>query len=176
MPDSLTEGSLHFIFPNAQKLRKFDDPIQHGLTHAGLHAVDFLVEWEDTLWLVEVKDPESAVDEKRERSIQGFRRDMERNKLIFDHLSPKLRDSLFYLWLNDELPAKPLHYLVLIGLESLLPQELQKLKTSFISETWLSGPTQRGWKKPLELQVSFFNVASWNRNLPHCPITRISQN
>ena len=67
------------------------------------------------------------------------------------------------------------YYLVLIGLESLLPQDLQKLNSTFMKETWLSGPTQRGWKKPLDWQVSFFNVASWNRNLPDCPITRISQ-
>ncbi|OQW98167.1 MAG: hypothetical protein BWK73_53145 [Thiothrix lacustris] len=147
MPDSLIEGSLHFIFPNAQKLRKFDDPIQHGLTHAGLQAVDFLVEWEDTLWLVEVKDPESAADEKRERSIQGFRRDMERNKLIFDHLSPKLRDSLFYLWLNDELPAKPLHYLVLIGLESLLPPRATKAQGNFYQRNLVVWPYATGLEK-----------------------------
>lgn len=170
------ERSLAFDFSQARLALKFDDPQWHGLTHGGLSCADFLVEWDDQLWLIEIKDPESAPENHRDTAIRKFTAALDRKTLITQQLAPTLRDSLFYLWFDGWQLSKPIQYLVVIGLESMSPQNLSVLRNTFLRETWLQGPTARGWKQPLNVSVNFLTVSAWNALFPHCPITRISEN
>ena len=52
------EADLYFDFSGAIRADKFDGP-RHGLSHC-MKSVDFVVEWQHQLWLIEVKDPENG--------------------------------------------------------------------------------------------------------------------
>lgn len=166
------ERDLWFDFSRAVEAYKFDG-IEHGMGHR-LKAVDFVVEWPRQLWLIEVKDPESG---SIPRSIQeevrlGFLQKLESGTLIEKHLFPKLRDSLIYLGMDRGIAAKPLRYLILIGLERLDSPMLDSLKNRLWRQGWAAGP-KRGWRKSFD--VFMLTPSLWNRVLPYCPVTRISK-
>lgn len=165
------EADLYFDFSRAVSAFKLDTP-QHGLSHH-LKSVDFVVEWEKQFWLVEVKDPENGgiPAQHRENQQARFREDLLGGLLVEKHLFPKLRDSLIFLGLDEGIPAKPLRYLSLIGLETLEVAELEGLRNRLWQHEWVAGP-KRGWHK--SFAVHTLTVSQWNRLLPQCPITRIS--
>lgn len=165
------EADLYFDFSRATRAFKLDTP-EHGLSHA-MKSVDFVVEWEQQFWLIEVKDPEQGGIPAQHRQNQQaqFRQDLLGGQLVEKHLFPKLRDSLIYLGLDEGIPAKPLRYLSLIGLESLQVAELEGLRNKLWQHAWVGG-SKRGWKKPFDVHA--LTVSQWNRLLVQCPITRIS--
>lgn len=55
MGDILTERTLEFDFSSADRAVRFDGET-HRMSHC-MKSVDFLVEWSDEFWFVEVKDP-----------------------------------------------------------------------------------------------------------------------
>ncbi|MBF0583183.1 MAG: hypothetical protein HQL80_02980 [Magnetococcales bacterium] len=168
-PDNWREGDLCFDFSSAETVIKLDDSA-HGLSHL-LKAVDFVVEWPDQFWLIEVKDPEhSAIPtEHQPNQKQCFADILQSGRLIAEHLFPKFRDSLLYLGMDRGIPAKPMRYLVLICLSSLDPTQLHGLAESLFRTQWLSGPKD-DWSK--HFSVMALNLAQWNRALPHCSVTR----
>ncbi len=166
------KDGLYFDFSRALRASKFDGTL-HGLTHIMDGCVDFVVEWEHQLWLVEVKDPDRTLQSYHSDAVGKFFEKISSGALIETELFPKLRDTLIYLGLDQGIPTKALRYMVLIGLEELDVAQMDGLKTSFWQYKWVAGP-KRGWGKSFDVLV--FNVDSWNRNLPHCPITRISEN
>ncbi|ULR30411.1 hypothetical protein MJO48_18510 [Dickeya fangzhongdai] len=170
------EGDLFIDFSRADSAIKLDKDGKsgHGLTHV-LKSVDFVVEWSNQLWLIEVKDPEHGAIPvvNRETEMTRFSDNMQSGALITKHLFPKLRDSLIYLGLNNGIAQKPLKYIVLIGLQALTPAELSGLRSVLWRTEWVGGPQPRGWAKSFD--VLCLNIEQWNRLLVHCPITRISQ-
>ncbi|MDX7992746.1 hypothetical protein [Xenorhabdus littoralis] len=169
------EGDLYFDFSKAQSVKKLDakGTDGHGLSHL-LKSVDFVVEWSNQLWLIEIKDPENGVipTHLREREQEKFRLKLQRNKLVNDELFPKLRDSLLYLSLDQGIADKPMRYIILIGLSSLQPAELSGLQHKIWHTAWVKG-SKRGWKKSFE--VLCITVHQWNRILTQCPIIRKSE-
>ncbi len=165
------EADLYFDFSKAKRAIKLDTPA-HGLSQA-MKSVDFVVEWEKQFWLIEVKDPEngSIPVQHRQNKQSQFREELLGGQLVEQHLFPKLCDTLIYLGLDEGIPAKPLRYLSLIGLESLDVAELDGLKTHLWQHAWVAGP-KRGWNKSFDVLI--FTVSGWNRLLTECPITRIS--
>ncbi len=169
-PDNWQEGDLCFDFSCAETVIKLDSAA-HGLSHL-LKAVDFVVEWPDQFWLIEVKDPEhSAIPiEYQSNQKQCFADILQSGRLIEEYLFPKFRDSLLYLGMDRGIPAKPMRYLVLICLSSLEPLQLNGLADSLYKTEWLPG-SKRGWSKHFSVQA--LNLAQWNRALPYCPVSRI---
>ncbi|REF26771.1 hypothetical protein BDD26_1455 [Xenorhabdus cabanillasii] len=169
------EGDLSFDFSKAQSVRKLDKEGSegHGLSHL-LKSVDFVVEWSDYLWLIEIKDPENGMipDNCKEKEQKKFRHKLQSDELINNDLFPKLRDSLIYLSLDQGVVDKAMRYITLIGLSSLQPAELFGLQHKLWHTDWVKGP-KRGWKKAFE--VHFMTVQQWNRALPQCPIIRKSE-
>ena len=51
----LTEDNLQITFPDDANVMKFDDDKSHGLSHC-MKAVDFIVELEDRVSFIEIKD------------------------------------------------------------------------------------------------------------------------
>ncbi|OTA19507.1 hypothetical protein Xbed_02363 [Xenorhabdus beddingii] len=169
------EGDLYFDFSKAQSVRKLDakGPEGHGLSHL-LKSVDFVVEWSNQLWLIEIKDPENGMIPRhlKVKEQEEFRLKLQSDKLVNNELFPKLRDSLIYLSLEQGVADKPMRYIVLIGLSSLQPAELAGLQNKLWNTEWIKGP-KRGWKKSFE--VHCMTVQQWNRTLTQCPIIRNSE-
>ena len=165
------ENDLYFDFSNAQSAVKLDSN-DHGMTHKGLKPIDFVVEWPDQFWLVEVKDPENSniPPQHQLRQKMDFAKKLQSGSLLKYELFPKFRDSLIYLGMDVGIPRKPLSYLTLIGLSSLDSAHLTYLSELLYQTEWLQGP-KRGWRKHFSARV--FNLDLWNRVFPHCPITRI---
>ena len=93
------ESDLYFDFSQARQVIKLDDQVAAaGLTHLLKGGVDFVVEWDTQLWLLEIKDPESGAipEQHREKQRQRFLADIVSQSLIERHLFPKLRDSLIF--------------------------------------------------------------------------------
>lgn len=168
-PDNWQEGDLCFDFSSAETVIKLDGAA-HGLSHF-MKAVDFVVEWPDQFWLIEVKDPEDPAIpmEHQSNQKQCFADSLQSGTLIAENLFPKFRDSLLYLGMDRGIPAKPMRYLVLICLASLEPPQLQGLADSLYKTNWLTRP-KPGWSK--HFSVLALNLTQWNRALPHCPVTR----
>lgn len=166
------EGDLFFDFSRAKQVVKLDDE-HHGLSHC-LKSVDFIVEWSNQLWLIEVKDPDhgSIPEQHSEKQKSQFIENLQSDALITDHLFPKLRDSLIYLGLNHGISDNPMRYIALIGLKSLDSVQLDGLKDRIWKHEWVAGP-KKGWKKSFDVRA--FNVEQWNNLLSQCPITRISE-
>lgn len=169
------EDDLYFDFSKAKFAFKLDQdgPEGHGLS-SFFKSVDFVVEWSNQFWLIEVKDPENGniPEQHKANQLANFKKNLKSGHLIEQHLFPKFRDSLIYLGLERGIPDLPMKYISLIGMESLQPAELSGLKSAIWNKDWVKGPA-RGWGKDFE--VHCMNVSQWNRHLRMCPITRISQ-
>ena len=152
------EGDLRFDFSKAMNAVKFDSR-DHGLTHLGLKPIDFVVEWSDQFWLIEVKDPENSNIPRKHQSQQrqDFLKNLQSGTLVKEHLFPKFRDSMIYLGMDRGIPDKPMHYMTLICLSSLEPVILTYVAESLFRKEWLQGP-KNGWSKGFSVKV--FNLLS----------------
>lgn len=182
---TLTEGDIRIEFPQfpgVRKPAKFDDGA-HGMSHC-LKAVDFLRELPDAFWLVEVKDPEDShiPAHLKPGRVADFKATVSSppskcphcHQVIEDYfkatLAQKLKDTIFYLHLDERLPDKPVKYLVLAGLSSLdaamLLNALDRLKKA-------CGDPKQGIAWQRGYGVAFLNLEAWNKRFPDCPAKRM---
>ncbi len=172
MGEILAEDELEFDFSDALNAIRFDG-IDHRMSHC-MKAVDFLVEWADEFWFVEVKDPSASSIPGRYKSRQllSFIAKMKNKTLFSGELGPKLKDSFLYRHLQDALPDKTLKYYVLLAIESfdaaLLVSSIDNLRRC----TCLLGPDNSAWKNKYIDDVAVFNEKTWNEKLVHCPVRR----
>ena len=162
------EGNLQVTFNGVVGARKFDDD-SHGLNHC-MRAVDFIVELTDRYFYVEFKDPQhpqappGAAEEYRARLM---------SEQIDEEFKYKFRDSfLFELGLSRA--DKPIHYLVMIALDTLTGADLIRRQEALERKLPLRGPGEQPWRRPFASSCAVFNLESWNRSLPDYPITRLT--
>ena len=185
----LVEGSLEFDFSTAIRAYKFDDPKTHGA--GALKQVDFIVEWEKEIWLLEVKDPEdSAIPAQRRAAIRRKHRrnlqlknmqatDAHLQKLaVYDEklmvaYGEKGRDSFLYLYLRDQMQHKPLKFIVLIGMERLSTRILETATKGLKRSCALEGPFKGGWARPYFQSIQVLNLSEWQDRYPQSPIKRL---
>ena len=105
---TLLEGHLRITLPRGARARKFDDST-HGLLHRHMKAVDFVIEMDDRMLYLEVKDPEHP-KARTEQSADFIARFLAADK--DDELIRKFRDSLLYEWACEEV-HKPIYYWVI---------------------------------------------------------------
>jgi len=160
-----TEGNLRINFP-IQPV-KFDDPTSHGLTNC-MKAVDFIVEEDDRILLIELKDPEDPKSSQVEKSkwIKKFL-----NGEIDEDLKYKCRDSFLYKWASDQI-GKPFYYLVLVAIDSLTPADLLGRTDELKRKLPIEGPTGI-WQRKFVNSCTVFNIQEWNKHLPAYHISRI---
>ena len=103
----LTEGNLQITFPDDANVMKFDDK-SHGLSHC-MKAVDCIVELEDRVSFIEIKDFEHprAPSKNRKVLIEKFQSGGLDNDLVY-----KFRDSFLYEWACKRVD-KPIDYWIL---------------------------------------------------------------
>ena len=165
---TFTEGNLRITFPRDTRAGKFDDPKSHGLSC--MKAVDYIVEEDDRVSFIELKDPEHprAKEGNREEFIRRF----QAGKLDED-LKYKYRDTFLYEWASGGLD-KPISYWVVVAIETLTTADLSMRTDDLKRKLPLNGPPSGKWKRSIVTDCMVFNVETWNRHRPHFPLTRIS--
>lgn len=98
MNDFIAEPEADLAFDVSRVLTPtYFDHHSHGVD--AFKKVDFLFEWPDELWFVEVKDPDNPASDPARASdyIEAFKT----QRLIFRELGPKARDSYLFLLLEN---------------------------------------------------------------------------
>ena len=164
----LSERDLSLAFPDGTEARKFDGP-EHGLGHC-MKAVDFVVALPDRYLFIELKDPPKtrAAEKAREEWIRKLRAGQ-----LDEDLKYKYRDSFLYEWAAGR-ADKPVHYLVLIGLDTLDDAALLARQDALARKLPRAVPASTPWTRPIAAGCGVFNVASWNRTFPQYPLERKS--
>lgn len=160
---TLQEKELVFEFAGAHHGKVFDDRT-HGLSC--LKAVDFIVEYEGYDLFVEVKDPDKTGLTAEERA--AFVRKLRSNELVRS-LAGKCRDSWLYRWAEHR--DKPVHYAVLLQLQTLRPPELLTLTGRLKRELPLAGPSS--WTRPFVQSALVLDMAAWNAHGRYGTVRRV---
>jgi hypothetical protein len=135
-----------------------------------MKAVDFIVELEDRILFIEIKDPQHprSREEERDKFIANFL-----SGQVDGDLKYKYRDSFLYEWGSGR-AAKPIYYLVLVALDTLTESDLLARTDALQRQLPLHGPGGSKWKRPFVAGCTVFNIASWNRLLPKFKFRRAS--
>ena len=135
-----------------------------------MKAVDFIVEEDDRVSFIELKDPEHphAKEGNREEFIRRFQ-----DGELDEDLKYKYRDTFLYEWASDNV-NKPIHYLVVVAIDSLSELILIERTDELKRKLPLNGPSSGAWKRPIATDCKVFNIETWNKHRPHFPLTRIS--
>ena len=165
---TFTEGNLRITFPKGTRARKFDDPESHGLSHC-MKAVDFIVEEDDGVSFIELKDPEhpTAKEEDKEEFIRRFR-----SGELDEDLKYKYRDTFLYQWASGDV-NKPISYWIVVAIETLTAAELSERSNDLKRKLPLNGPPSEAWRQPIAANCMVFNIETWNRHQPRFPLSRI---
>ncbi len=164
---TLREGNLEFTSPANVMARKFDSA-SHGLSHC-MKAVDFIIEEPHRTVYVEIKDPAhpKAKPKNREEFVSSYQ-----SGRLNEQLKYKYRDSFLYEWASENC-SKPIHYFVLIALDSIEPAELLVLSDRLGSSLPIKINKTVPWKKSIAKECMVFNMNSWNKHLPNYSVTRL---
>ena len=167
----LVEGNIQITFPGGVRVRKFDDK-SHGLSYC-MKAVDFIVELEDRVSFIEIKDFEHprVPSENREALIKNFQNEALDHDLIY-----KFRDSFLYEWACKRVD-KPIDYWILIASEALtkahLGPRIEAIKRKLPLSEALPKPAKEQWKQKIAAECGVFNISTWNDYFPNYPVKRI---
>ena len=165
----LEEGDIQIDFSNALSGRKFDDD-SHGLSYC-VKAVDFIVELENKILFIEIKDPQSP----NVSNTDEFLENLTSKNLFKTSLKTKCRDSFLYEFSMDRI-HKPIYYLVLICLDRLTSAELISQTDVLKNHVPVLGPKKNPWKKRFIEDCFVFNIETWNSTFEKHSVTRINQN
>jgi len=163
----LEEGNLRIAVPKGARPCRFDGP-GHGLSHC-MKAVDFVVEMDDRILFIECKDPDHP--ESRTKDRKKWLRSFQSGE-VTKEIVRKYRDSFLYAW-AEERAEKPIHYCVLIAMESLTDADLLARTDELRRSLPVVGPPCGSWKRSIVTDGMVFNLRSWNRCMKAFPATRI---
>lgn len=168
----LKERDLEFNFTDAIDALIFDEMQDENASNyhgIGLMPrVDFVVELENAILFVEVKDPSHPL--AQELNIQKFHQKLIEGKLA-KSFADKYVSTFIYRWAEEKVD-KPIHYISLVTLdEELLGNLTDEIKALLPP---MNHATPR-WKKQFVSNCQVFNIDSWNENFPKWPVTRIPQ-
>jgi hypothetical protein len=149
------EGNLQLDFSKAQKVEKFDNPKTHQAPD--FKKVDFLVEQNNDLFLIEVKGGKPKNIKKEETN-----------------LSFKAKDSLLYLFLMDRYDDNQRNKYLVISDKISDPATLTRMSDRLKQQLGITNPP---WSnRPYFITALAFNTITWNRSFPEFPVSRIAAN
>lgn len=166
----LRERDIEFEFTDAIDALVFDQmksnqPNYHGIGE--MHRVDFIVEFDEAIVFVEVKDPGNP--KAQEKGLKEFQEKLNDGTLSSAFAS-KFIDSFFYRWAEDRL-SKTIYYLNLVTLDSEL---LPNLSDEIAGKLSPSGKSSPRWQRHPVQNCQVFNIQTWNENFPKWPVTRLA--
>lgn len=170
------EGEFEFDFSAATKVAKLDDPRKRR--PEGMQLVDFVVEEERRLIMIEIKDPsckakggnigaETAIAKSRSDFVNKVQNDT----LIAQELTPKARDSYTYLHLMKR-DSKPILYVFLLGADKLTldPALLLGFKDRLFAR--LRQESDQPWTRHYVSDCLVLTETTWPQAFPQYPLTR----
>ena len=166
--NELTERDLRLTLSGRAIGRQLDN-FEHGLSHCGLKAVDWVLELPDWIYFIEVKDPDDP-QATRHNNRDNFLRSFRAGRLTLD-LAAKFGDSFLYEWACDRV-NKPISYVVIVASAAL--DDAQLLTRTDDLKRRLPAGTPAGWVRPMAHDCFVFNVAKWNKVFPRYPLSRHS--
>lgn len=163
-----TEGELIFEFPDDWAVEQFD--ARGRIIPDNISPVDFVIERPGDLLLIEVKDPATSRAPAKQRA--AFIREMQTNTLTHKKLVPKARTSWSLLHLMGRTSAKPLRFIVALGIDGLAvePALLQGLGERLKSR--LAQETETPWVRPYVSTSAVIPALSLGRYLNGVTVRR----
>lgn len=165
------ESELEFTLPTELVWEELD---RQGVTLPnGLKLVDFVIDLEDALLLVEIKDPScSTTPELGQR--QYFTK-LRNDDILKAELTPKGRGSYTFLHLMER-DAKPMKYIVVLGLEAFDVDMCKPLLTTFADRLTRSIRKEASapWKRIYIQECVVLSVDGWNERFREWPIRRLT--
>lgn len=162
----LQEGRLRIDLPPNAIGWKFDNE-SHGLSHA-MKAVDFIVESQNVVWFIEIKDPSHPNVPSREQA--RFSQKLESTDIDID-LVRKYRDFWLYLWACEKVDEFiECRYYVIIVNKSLDNIQLEQ-RSSSLQKTLPLDDLGGRWRRKFVMECGVFNMESWNQRFTDYPIT-----
>jgi len=169
----ITDG-YEFCFEDALNAFVFDEtdsskPTFHG---APMKGVDIVAEFNNDYIFIELKDYDDPAiyditqvsedaNEKKARQ-DGF-------KWLKNYLKYKFRDSYLYRHAEQKVD-KPIHYICLTTFDNALNSRMQKI----LKRELPVGRASPRWTHELAKSCQVINMATWNKNFPKWPVTRLS--
>lgn len=168
----LRERDLEIEFTNAVDALIFDQmnsdqPNFHGIGE--MHRVDFIVEFDEAIVFVEIKDPGNPM--AQEKGLEKFRAELNDGTLSAT-FAAKFIDTFLYRWAEEKI-HKPVFYLNLVTLDTEL---LPSFSDEIAKRLPPMGKSIPRWKRQLAENCQVFNLETWNENFPKWPVTRLSAN
>ncbi|ANB03663.1 hypothetical protein ECTOBSL9_0907 [Ectothiorhodospira sp. BSL-9] len=167
----LIEVPLEIDFTDAIDAIVFDQmktekPNYHGIGE--MHRVDFVVELEEGILFVEVKDPSNP--RAQAKGLEKFNEDL-KNGSLSDTFAAKFIDTFLYRWAEDLL-HKPVYYISLVTFED--SELLPNFSDEIAKKLPPMGKSIPRWKRQLAENCQVFNIELWNQSFPKWPATRIT--
>ncbi len=166
----LRERDIEIDFTDAIDAIVFDQMNSDQPNYRGIgemHRVDFVVEFNEVVIFVEVKDPGNP--RAQAKGLEKFQNELN-NGILSSTFASKFIDSFFYRWAEDKL-FKTIHYLNLVTLEGEL---LPNLSDEIAGKLSPAGKNSPRWQRHPVQNCQVFNIETWNENFPKWPITRIA--
>lgn len=162
------EGEIALDFSSAAHHFRLDE--QGVPRPEGMKLVDFVVEDEDRILLVEIKDPSDAGTTEKDRL--AFAKKLQTNLLVNADLTPKARDSYCYLHLMER-DKKPCLLVFLLGLESLNsePALLMGLRERLLQR--VRHESAQPWVRRYVSDCVVVSLEGWNKAFPMYPASRV---
>lgn len=163
------EADLRFDFQASLSAERFDR--RGRVWPKGMSPVDFIVDTESFLVLVEVKDPSNPQAPEKERA--SFLAKMKTDELVSQELVPKARSTYTYLHLMKR-DDKPMRFVVVLGIERLAvdPVLLQNLADRVKQR--LAQEADKPWERRYVDNCSVVSISNVARALPGLTVRRIS--
>ncbi len=165
------EGELLVTISTAAHARKFDGR-DHGLSRC-MKAVDFVIEEDDRLILLEIKDFDHGRAPSRSSPGTGGKHERDVRAWI-----GKFRDSLLYPWAERRLGSYRECCVVLEcrSLDPALRLALQDLFERLLPAASRSpAAVEKRWKDAPVHRRAVLDLAGWNRRMPAFPMRRDRQ-
>lgn len=165
------KAELEFSFPEELKWEELDK--QGVKLPESMKLVDLVIERENDILLVEIKDPSHSKSPRLEQN-KYYKRLLD-NSVLTKELTPKARDSYLFLHLmkRDE---KPIRYIVIIGLDAFDSSQQKALLATFKDRLLadIRCEAYEPWKRKHIADCLVFSVETWNETFPKWPVTRLS--
>lgn len=163
-------AELLFEFPDDLKWDELDK--QGVKLPVRMKFVDLVIEREDDILLVEIKDPSHSKSRDKERN--SYLKRLLNNSILTQELTPKARDSYLYLHLMER-DTKPFKYIVLLGLDT-FNFEIQKGILMDFKDRLLADircESYEAWKRKHITDCVVLSVNVWNKKFPEWSVTRV---
>lgn len=163
-------AELEFSFPD--DLRWYELDKQGVRLPVKMSFVDLVIEREDDILLVEIKDPSNTNSRPIEQ--KKFFKKLLDNSILAHELTPKARGSYSFLHLMMR-DKKPLKFVFLVGLDAFDPEQQKAVLFGF-KDRLLANiycEAYEAWKLKYIDDCAVLSVENWNVRFPEWPIVRL---